>query len=69
MAFEIYKVVLPIITEDSKEQIEKEVDLEDYKFRKSEKSELKQIQFDPEVYSVEDDILNQLAASTMFTSR
>ncbi|MDX1798057.1 MAG: hypothetical protein R3255_05365 [Candidatus Lokiarchaeia archaeon] len=69
MAFEIYKVVFPIITEDSKEQIEKEVDLEDYKLKKSERSESKQIQFDPEVYSVEDDILNQLAASIMFTSR
>ncbi|MFW9829189.1 MAG: MarR family transcriptional regulator [Candidatus Thorarchaeota archaeon] len=69
MAFKIYKAVFPIITGDSKEQIEKEVDLEDYKLKKIEKSELKQIQFDPEIYSLEDDILNQLAASAMFTSR
>jgi DNA-binding transcriptional regulator GbsR (MarR family) len=68
-AFEIYKLLFPVINQDLKDDIKKEAYLEGYNLRQSEKLEVKQIRFDPEIYSIEDEILNQLAASTMFASR
>ena len=64
--FEIYKVLFPIITQNI---TEKSIYLEELILTKREQKEPRKLQFDPEVYVLEDDILNQMAASAMFSSR
>ncbi|MFX1378424.1 MAG: hypothetical protein ACFFA4_04970 [Promethearchaeota archaeon] len=64
--FEIYKVLFPIITQN---KIDKNINVEKPILTRREEKEPKKIQFDAEVYVLEDDILNQFAASPIFSSR
>ena len=65
-AFEIYKFLFPLLT--STDESLKEISVESFKLIKREK-EVKNISFDPEIYLIEDDMLNQLINSPMFSSR
>jgi hypothetical protein len=65
-AFEIYKFLFPLIT--STDESLKEISLESFRLIQREK-EVKKISFDPDIYLIEDDMLNQLITSPMFSSR
>jgi len=65
-AFEIYKFLFPLLT--STDESLKEISVESFKLIKR-KKEVNKISFDPEIYLIEDDILNQLINSPMFSSR
>jgi len=67
--FEIYKILFPLIAQNSTNETLEEISLKSFKLSEREEKYRKKISFDPEVYLVEDDILNQLAASPMFSSR
>ncbi len=67
-SFEIYKKIFPP-NGTSAEGIQKQSSIKPFKLLKSEQKEVKEIQFDPEVYLVEDDIINQILASPMFSTR
>ncbi|MFW9785811.1 MAG: hypothetical protein ACFFFB_26235, partial [Candidatus Heimdallarchaeota archaeon] len=66
--FEIYRVIFPQM-ELNKIESGKENEIDKIVLTKSDKSKLKKIKFDPEVYIIEDDMLNQLLTSPMFSSR
>ena len=53
----------------SAEEIQQQISPKSLKRPKDENEEVKEIEFDPDVYLVEDDILNQLLASPMFSMR
>ncbi|MFX1390770.1 MAG: hypothetical protein ACFE9Z_11955 [Promethearchaeota archaeon] len=67
--FEIYKVIFPIMAQDSIEGFDNDISLDNLILVKRDKNQILKIKFDPEVYHIEEDILNQLASSTMFSSR
>ncbi|NVM19569.1 MAG: hypothetical protein HWN80_17840 [Candidatus Lokiarchaeota archaeon] len=67
-SFEIYKTIFPS-KEISAEEIQTQISSKSLKRSKDEKEDVKELIFDPEVYYVEDDIINQLLASPMFSSR
>jgi len=67
--FEVYKVLFPIITQNFAGENENQIPLEDLIHTKRDKKEKWKIKFDSEVYLIEDEILNQLIASPMFSSR
>jgi len=67
-SFEIYKTIFPS-NEISTEEIQTQITPKSLKRSKDEKEEVKEIIFDPEVCNIEDDIINQLLASPMFSSR
>ncbi|MFX0140003.1 MAG: MarR family transcriptional regulator [Candidatus Hodarchaeota archaeon] len=64
-SFEVYKFLFPLL--NSQDAL-KEVSSKSFKLIKREE-EVKKISFDPEVYLVEDDMLNQISSSPMFSSR
>ena len=67
-SFDIYKKIFP--SEGvSAEEIQTQISLKTFKRFKDEQEDVKEILFDPEVYNVEDDIINQLLASPMFSTR
>lgn len=66
--FEIYKIIFPILIENSTNETLKDISSKSFNLIRREE-EVKKISFDPEVYLVEDDMLNQLATSPMFSSR
>ncbi|MFW9999538.1 MAG: MarR family transcriptional regulator [Candidatus Hodarchaeota archaeon] len=66
--FEIYKFLFPLLTKSSTDESLKDISSKSFKLI-SREEEVKKISFDPEIYQVEDDILNQLIASPMFSSR
>ncbi len=66
--FEIYKILFPLIINNSSNETLKEITSKSFKLMNKEER-VKKISFAPEVYLVEEDILNQLAASPMFSSR
>ncbi|MFX1417774.1 MAG: hypothetical protein ACFE9N_02510 [Promethearchaeota archaeon] len=68
-AFEIYKILFPIMTRNSTNEAMKELSSKPIKLTRQEEKELRKISFDPEVYIVEDDILYQLTTSPMFSGR
>lgn len=67
-SFEIYEKIFPS-NGISAEEIQAQISPKSLKRSKDEKEEVKEIIFDPEVCNVEDDIINQLLASPMFSSR
>jgi DNA-binding transcriptional regulator GbsR (MarR family) len=67
--FEIYKILFPLMTKNSTNEALKEISSRSLKLIRREEKTVKKIPFDPEVYFVEDDMLNQLASSPMFSSR
>lgn len=67
-SFEIYKKIFPS-NGISVEKIQIQISPKSLKQSKDEKEDVKEIAFDHEVYQVEDDIINQLLASPMFSSR
>jgi DNA-binding transcriptional regulator GbsR (MarR family) len=66
--FEIYKYLFPLLKKTSIDESLKETSSKSFKLIKREE-EANKISFDPEIYIIEDDILNQLIASPMFSSR
>lgn len=67
-SFDIYKKIFP--SEGvSAEEIQTQISSKSLKRFKDEQEDVKEILFDPEVYNVEDDIINQLLASPMFSTR
>ncbi|MHA2038755.1 MAG: MarR family transcriptional regulator [Promethearchaeota archaeon] len=66
--FEIYKKIFPS-NGISAEEIRTQISPKSLKRSKDEKEEVKEVIFDPEVYYIEDDIINQLLVSPMFSSR
>ena len=67
--FEIYKKLFSLLIKNSTEKIQKDIPQKDLILTKGEKNINKKIRFDPEVYIFEDDLLNQLVASQMFSGR
>lgn len=67
--FEIYKKIFPKMLQTSSEETQKQSSRKSFNQTKSEQKDVREIQFDPEVYLIEDEILNQFAASPMFFSR
>ncbi|MFX0037930.1 MAG: hypothetical protein ACFFCY_15575 [Promethearchaeota archaeon] len=67
--FEIYEVLFPIITDNAIEQIKDDNYIKQLSLIKRNQTEVWKIPFDEEVYLIEDDMLNQLTASPMFSSR
>jgi DNA-binding transcriptional regulator GbsR (MarR family) len=67
-AFEIYKLLFPTITQDSVKEIERYISLETLRITLN-KSSTEKIRFDEEVYLIEDDMINQLISTPMFSSR
>ncbi|MFX1309156.1 MAG: MarR family transcriptional regulator [Promethearchaeota archaeon] len=67
--FEIYKILFPMMTRNSTNEVLKELSMKSFKLIRREEGEVKKISFDPEVYIVEDDMLYQLATSPMFSGR
>lgn len=67
--FEIYKKLFSLLIKNSTEKIQKDIPQKDLILTKGEKNINKKIRFDPEVYIFEDDLLNQLVASPMFSGR
>ncbi|MFX1568254.1 MAG: MarR family transcriptional regulator [Promethearchaeota archaeon] len=65
-AFEIYKFLFPLLT--STDESLNGISVESFKLIKRER-EVKRIAFQPEIYLIEDDMLNQLINSPMFFSR
>ncbi len=68
-SFEIYENLFPMLTRSPNNGTTKEYSLEGLILIKTKKQEAKKIKFDPEIYMIEDDMINQLAASPMFASR
>ncbi|MFW9970951.1 MAG: MarR family transcriptional regulator, partial [Candidatus Odinarchaeota archaeon] len=68
-SFEIYKTLYPLIYNDIMEKIQEETYIKEFNLTKNQQTEIKKIVFDEEVYLIEDDLLNQLAGSPMFSSR
>ena len=66
--FEVYKFLFPLLTNNSTDEALKVISSKSFKLTKRE-GEVKKISFDPEIYQIEDDILNQIIASPMFSSR
>ncbi|MFX1325295.1 MAG: hypothetical protein ACFE8N_10075 [Promethearchaeota archaeon] len=66
--FEIYKFLFPQLVSSSDENRTK-IEIDKFFLRKRDTQKPKKIRFDPEVYLIEDDMLNQLSASAMFSSR
>lgn len=66
--FEIYRLIFPQM-ELNKIESGKENEIDKIILTKSDKSKPRKIKFDPEVYIIEDDMLNQLLTSPMFSSR
>ncbi|MFX1436758.1 MAG: hypothetical protein ACFFAA_06035 [Promethearchaeota archaeon] len=67
--FEIYEILFPIITNNSREQIEYDNYIKKFSLIKRSQTDVWKIRFDEKVYLIEDDMLNQLVASPMFSSR
>ena len=67
-SFDIYKKIFPS-DGVSAEEIQMQISSKSLKRFKDEQEDVKEILFDPEVYNVEDDIINQLLASPMFSTR
>ncbi|MFW9895513.1 MAG: hypothetical protein ACFFD7_06895 [Candidatus Thorarchaeota archaeon] len=68
--FEIYKFLYKIVAQNTTKKVRNSLIEKDFFLTKKGMSEEdKNIQFDPEIYIIEDDLLNQLAASPMFSSR
>jgi len=67
-SFEKYKMIFPSEGHSTKE-IEQPLPVKPLKHLKNEEEEATEIIFDPEVYLVEDDIINQLISSPMFSMR
>ncbi|MCK4380064.1 MAG: hypothetical protein KAW51_02935 [Candidatus Lokiarchaeota archaeon] len=67
-SFEKYKKILPS-GGVSAEEIQQLISIKSLKLLKDDKEEPREIILDPEVYLVEDDIINQLLASSMFSMR
>ncbi|MHA2391702.1 MAG: MarR family transcriptional regulator [Promethearchaeota archaeon] len=67
--FEAYKVLFPRMVLNPNDESEKNNETEEFILTKMKESKPRKIKFDPEVYIIEDDMLNQLAASPMFSSR
>lgn len=67
--FEIYKKLFPKMLQTSAEGTQKQSSRNSFNQIKSEQKDVRMIQFDPEVYLIENDILNQFAASPIFFSR
>lgn len=68
-AFEFYKILYQVMMKNTLEETQKEVSLETFRIIKKEKKDVRRIPFDEDVYLIESDMLNQLAASPMFSSR
>ena len=66
--FEIYRLLFPLITKTSMDDSLKEISSKSFKLIKREEK-VQKISFDPEIYLIEDDMLNQLISSPMFSSR
>ncbi len=66
--FKIYKILFPLIINNSSNETLKKITSKSFKLAKREEH-VKKISFDPEVYLVEEDMLNQLVVSPMFSSR
>ncbi len=66
--FEVYKVLFPLFAKTSTNESTKEISSNSFNLIKSEE-EVRKIPFDPEIYVIEDDLLNQLTSSPMFSSR
>ncbi|MFX1327574.1 MAG: hypothetical protein ACFE91_05450 [Promethearchaeota archaeon] len=67
-SFEIYKIVYPsdgITTEE----IQQKYSPKSFERIKMEEKEIKEIKYDPEVYIIEDGIINELIGSAMFSTR
>ncbi|MFX1311535.1 MAG: hypothetical protein ACFFHD_02840 [Promethearchaeota archaeon] len=67
-SFEIYRTIFPPEDVPIKE-VQKSFSLKSYELLKAEKKEGKEIKFDAEVYVIEDEIINQLLVSPMFSTR
>ncbi len=67
--FELYKALFPIITNNSIEETVDDNYRKQFILAQRDQAELWKIPFDKEVYLIEDDMLNQLSASAMFSSR
>ena len=67
-SFEVYKKIFPS-EKKSVEEFQKQFSPKSLERLKGEKKEGKEIQFDAEVYVIEDDIINHLLASSMFSTR
>ena len=67
-SFDIYKKIFPSEGVPA-DEIQTQISLKTFKRFKDEQEDVKEILFDPEVYNVEDDIINQLLASPMFSTR
>ncbi|MFW9820496.1 MAG: MarR family transcriptional regulator [Candidatus Thorarchaeota archaeon] len=67
--FDLYKVLFPVIINNTTEEIELYKYQKRFSFTRSPLPEVLKIKFDVEIYLIEDDMLNQLAASPMFSSR
>lgn len=67
--FEIYKIIFPAVIKNSTEETQKEISSKSINLPKRGKKVARKIRFDPDVYLIEDDMLNQFAASPMFSSR
>jgi DNA-binding transcriptional regulator GbsR (MarR family) len=67
--FEMYKTLFPVITSNTAEEIELDKLIRQFTLTKSTVTERLKIPFDEEIYLIEDDIINQLTASPMFSSR
>ncbi len=67
-SFEIYKIVYPNDTIPI-EEIQKKYSPKSFERLKSEEKELREIKYDPEVYIIEDDLINELISSPMFSTR
>ncbi|MFX0023540.1 MAG: MarR family transcriptional regulator [Candidatus Hermodarchaeota archaeon] len=65
--FEIYKVLFPVITSNTTEEIELDKYIKRFNLTKSPLPEVLKIPFDEEIYLIEEDMHNQLIA--MFSSR
>jgi DNA-binding transcriptional regulator GbsR (MarR family) len=67
--FGIYKKLFPMLAETTTDEALKDLSSEPLKLTSMEVKEVKEISFDPEIYLIEDDMLNQLINSPMFSSR
>jgi len=67
-SFEIYKNVYPSESIPT-EEIQKKYSPKSFERLKSDQKEMKEIKYDPDVYIIEDEIINELIGSPMFSTK